>query len=89
MQARIERCLTDLARQHPEGAVVIVTHGGVLDILYRCAMGRPLTGPRDAPIPNAGLNWLDIAVDGQGLHWTMVAWGQTEHLTDASRDEIL
>ena len=89
MQARIEAFLADLAREYPDQAVVIVTHGGVLDILYRRAMGRRLTGPRDAPIPNAGLNWLDIEAADQGLRWTMVAWGETEHLSDASRDEIL
>ena len=89
MRERIEHCLINLARTYPTESVVIVTHGGVLDILYRRAMGRPLTGPRDAPIPNAGLNWLDLEANDQGLCWTMVAWGETEHLTDASRDEIL
>ncbi|MEN9901781.1 MAG: phosphoglycerate mutase [Pseudomonadota bacterium] len=89
MLERIERCLSDLARVYADQAVVIVTHGGVLDLLYRRAMGRTLTGPRDAPIPNAGLNWLDIEAEEQGLRWTMVAWGETEHLTGASRDEIL
>jgi len=89
MLARIEACLGDLARAHPDEAVVIVTHGGVLDLLYRRAMGRTLMGPRDAPIPNAGLNWLDIEAQSEGLRWTMVAWGETEHLTGASRDEIL
>ena len=89
MQARIEAFLADLAREYPDQAVVIVTHGGVLYILYRRAMGRRLTGPRDAPIPNAGLNWLDIEAADQGLRLTMVAWGETEHLSDASRDEIL
>ena len=89
MLERIERCLSDLALVYADQAVVIVTHGGVLDLLYRRAMGRALTGPRDAPIPNAGLNWLDIEAEEQGLRWTMVAWGETEHLTGASRDEIL
>ncbi len=89
MLERIENCLLDLARVYADRAVVIVTHGGVLDLLYRRAMGRALTGPRDAPIPNAGLNWLDIEAEEQGLRWTMVAWGETTHLTGASRDEIL
>lgn len=89
MQARIEGFLADLARDYSDQSVIIVTHGGVLDILYRRAMGRVLTGPRDAPIPNAGLNWLEIEAVNEGLRWTMVAWGQTEHLSDASRDEIL
>lgn len=89
MQARIEAFLSDLANTYADKAVVIVTHGGVLDILYRRAMGRGLTGPRDAPIPNAGLNWLDIVAQNEGLRWDMVAWGETEHLSGASRDEIL
>lgn len=89
MLERIERSLWDLASQQADHAVILVTHGGVLDLLYRRAMGRPLTGPRDAPIPNAGLNWLDIEAEEAGLRWTMVAWGKTEHLTGASRDEIL
>lgn len=89
MVGRIEACLKALALAYPKDRVVVVTHGGVLDVLYRLAMGRRLTGPRDAPIPNAGLNWLDLQADKLGLRWAMVAWGETEHLTATSRDEIL
>ena len=89
MLERIENCLSGLAQVYADQAVIIVTHGGVLDLLYRRATGRELTGPRDGPIPNAGLNWVDIDAEEQGLRWTMVAWGKTEHLTGASRDEIL
>ena len=89
MVARIETCLERLAQNYADQSVVLVTHGGVLDVLYRRAMGRDLAGPRDAPIPNAGLNWLDLALTGKGLRWTMLAWGETGHLTDASLDEIL
>lgn len=89
MVARIETSMRRLATDYADQAVILVTHGGVLDILYRQAMGRELTGPRDAPIPNAGLNWLDLALVGDELRWTMVAWGETGHLNDASLDEIL
>lgn len=89
MVERIERYLAELAQVHQDQSVILVTHGGVLDILYRRAMGRPLTGPRDAPIPNAGLNWLDLAPVGKGLRWRLLAWGETTHLADASLDEIL
>ncbi|MBU3667736.1 MAG: histidine phosphatase family protein [Rhodocyclaceae bacterium] len=89
MVARIEACLHRLAQDYADQSVVLVTHGGVLDVLYRRAMRRDLTGPRDAPIPNAGLNWLDLAPAGEGLQWTMLAWGETGHLKDASLDEIL
>ena len=89
MVERIEAALQRLASEYADQPVILVTHGGVLDVLYRRAMGRELTGPRDAPIPNAGLNWLDLALVGDQLHWTMVAWGETGHLNDASLDEIL
>lgn len=89
MVSRIENHLIDLVKTYGEDRVMLVTHGGVLDVLYRRAMGRELTGPRDAPIPNAGMNWLDLDLDNGHLRWTMVAWGQTEHLIDASLDEIL
>ena len=97
MTARIEACLEQLTRRYADQSVVLVTHGGVLDVLYRRAMGRPLTGPRDAPIPNAGLNWLELTSTrtsaqtsgGNGLAWRMLAWGETGHLADASLDEIL
>lgn len=89
MVTRIEACLRALAAQYTNQSMILVTHGGVLDILYRRAMGRELTGPRDAPIPNAGLNWLDLTLTDDQLCWTMVAWGETSHLEDASLDEIL
>jgi probable phosphoglycerate mutase len=89
MVDRIEACLRRLAARHEDQSVILVTHGGVLDVLYRRAMDRALTGPRDAPIPNAGLNWLDLTLSDEGLRWAMVAWGETAHLNDASLDEIL
>ncbi len=89
MARRIEAFLTRLAQDYGDQSVVLVTHGGVLDVLYRRAMGRDLAGPRDAPIPNAGLNWLDLVPAGESLRWAMVAWGETSHLKDASLDEIL
>lgn len=89
MVGRIESYLAALARGFTDQSVILVTHGGVLDVLYRRATGRALTGPRDAPIPNAGLNWLDLSVAGSELRWTMMAWGETGHLADASLDEIL
>ena len=89
MVYRIESCLVELVQRYADQSVVLVTHGGVLDVMYRRAMGRELTGPRDAPIPNAGLNWVDLTLENGQLRWSMVAWGETAHLTDASLDEIL
>jgi probable phosphoglycerate mutase len=42
----------------PQSKVLIVTHGGVLDMLYRAALGLPLDAERACPIPNAAINRL-------------------------------
>ena len=58
----------------PSGAtvrtVLIVTHGGALDMLYRAAHDEPLDAEREWPIPNAVINRLRFA-DGR---FTVAAW---------------
>ena len=52
----------ELAASAPGRRVVVVTHGGVLDMLWRSAHGLPLDGLRQCEIPNTGLNrlrWVD------------------------------
>jgi broad specificity phosphatase PhoE len=41
--------------------ILVVTHGGVLNLVHRRAHGQDLRGPRAAPIPNAGLNWVELS----------------------------
>lgn len=74
--ARIHATLDGIAHRHPDGTVLIVTHGGVLDIVHRLATGKPLTAPRDFTIPNAALNWIGW----DGAAWTLIAWAQQNHL---------
>ena len=54
----------------------IVTHGGVLDMLWRTAHGLSLDGLRDCEIPNTGLNRLRWA--GDTLH--IDRWADDGHL---------
>jgi probable phosphoglycerate mutase len=62
--------------------LLIFTHGGVLEIVYRYATGRGLTAPRDFEIPNAALNRV-IA----GAHeWRVESWADVHHLTVALDD---
>lgn len=75
--ARVSAGLRAIALAHPERQVLVVTHGGVLDIAYRLATGRDLALPRDFLLPNAGLNWIDWTGDG----WRIELWADTEHLT--------
>ena len=75
-EARILGCIADLVSAHSGQTLVVVTHGGVLDVIYRRVHGLPSDAPRDYPIPNAGLNWVSIAAD----QWLIERWGETAHL---------
>ena len=71
-------CLTRIANTHAGERVVVVTHGLVLDTLYRAARGMDLAPRREAPLYNASLNTFRY-VDGG---WIEVTWGDVEHLAD-------
>ncbi len=73
---RITQGIVWMARHHPNQTLCAVAHGGVLDILYRKATGRPLETPRDFTIPNCGLNWFRFDAAG----WHLERWGDREHL---------
>jgi probable phosphoglycerate mutase len=81
--ARIQQAFDDIAACHPGATVLIVTHGGVLDIAYRLASGMALERARDFGIPNAAVNWLQRDAHG----WRLLAWGVEDHLA-AALDEL-
>lgn len=81
--ARIEQAVSEIARRHPGEQVLIVTHGGALDIMHRLSTGKPLEATRDFPIPNAALNWIAFA-EGR---WHLLAWAQQAHLAQ-THDEL-
>lgn len=76
--ARVRETLEELAERHQGQSIMIVTHGGVLDLVYRYVNQVPLEVPRAWPTHNAALNQL--AHTSQG--WRMVSWGDQEHLFD-------
>jgi len=80
---RIRRAFNDIADAHAGQSILVVAHGGVLDILNRLARGRALDEPRDFKIPNAALNWLQRGTDG----WSIEAWAQEAHL-EGAKDEL-
>ncbi len=80
---RVCDVLADLAGRHPQGRIVVVSHGGVLDCVYRMAGTMPLEAPRSWSLFNASLNTLAWA-DGA---CRVVAWGDVTHLA-APADEI-
>lgn len=69
-------CLTEIAERHEGGHVVVVTHGLVLDALYRVAHGMTLDTPRPVPLLNASLNGFGY----RERMWRMSFWGDVAHL---------
>jgi probable phosphoglycerate mutase len=60
--ARVLGAVRELAAVGAGQCLAVVTHGGVLDMLWRTAHGLPLDGLRVCEIPNTGLNrlrWVD------------------------------
>ncbi len=74
--ARTMAALQALLAVHAGQRVVVVTHGGVLDMLWRSAHGLSLTGPRECEIPNTGINRLHWS--GGRLH--IDGWADVAHL---------
>ncbi|MBI4755457.1 MAG: histidine phosphatase family protein [Betaproteobacteria bacterium] len=69
---RVRHCLAQLATRHHGQQIVVVSHGGVLDIMRRVATAMDLRAPRDFAIPNAALNWLEF----NGARWHLLCWGE-------------
>lgn len=69
--ARVLAGLAALMDAHPGQTLLAVTHGGVLDVLYRAATGRSLSTPRDFSLPNCSTNWFFYRAGA----WELEAWG--------------
>ncbi len=81
---RAVAAVTDIVSTHPAGKLVVVTHGGVLDCLYREASGMRIEAERNFGIVNAAINRLQW--DGHRFH--IVQWSDASHLEAAGLDEI-
>jgi probable phosphoglycerate mutase len=72
-----------IAARHRGGHIAVVTHGGVLDALYRAASRIAIDAPRTWQIGNASINRLLHGEQG----FTLVGWSDTFHLEDPSLEE--
>ncbi|MDO6385242.1 histidine phosphatase family protein [Uliginosibacterium sp. 31-12] len=80
---RISSVLLELALRHPGEDLLVVSHGGCMDIMYRLVTGKPLEEPRDFPLSNATLNWISY----EAGNWALLSWDERSHL-QTSCDEI-
>jgi 2,3-bisphosphoglycerate-dependent phosphoglycerate mutase len=82
---RVVATASRIAHAHAGRTLLLVTHGGVLDCLYRAASRIALNAPRTWELPNTGVNRLLHTPEG----FTLVGWGDTQHLADdVALDEL-
>ncbi|HYN61858.1 MAG TPA: histidine phosphatase family protein [Rubrivivax sp.] len=79
---RAVAAVTRLALAHRGQCIALVTHGGVLDLLYRQATRVALDAPRSWQVANASINRLLHSAEGMML----VGWADVGHL-DRARDD--
>jgi probable phosphoglycerate mutase len=74
--ARCIEAVSALAAAHAGQCIAIVSHGGVLDSLYRAAVGVDLVAPRSWQLGNATINRLLF----NGERFSLVGWSDAQHL---------
>ena len=84
--ARVTEALQRLASEHQNQRVVVVTHGGAMDMIWRAATATPIEDPRKAPLLNASINRIAIRASGSQFEWSLLEWGNVDHLQDSDND---
>ncbi|MEO8020530.1 histidine phosphatase family protein [Polaromonas sp.] len=83
LRERVVATAEKLAARHAGELIVLVGHGGVMDVLYRAATRLDIQAPRTWALGNAAINRLLWTPDG----FTLVGWADTQHLDDGTLDE--
>lgn len=76
LRGRVLAQMQVLARRHPGQTVAAVTHGGVLDAVYRISAGLEVDAPRNFELRNASIN----RVGWDGERFSVLGWGDVAHL---------
>ena len=83
LSARTLACVERLAAAHAGCTIALVSHGGVLDCLYRAATRLALDAPRTWVLPNAAIHRLLHTPQGLSL----VGWNDGAHLDGLALDD--
>jgi probable phosphoglycerate mutase len=81
---RINNALEKIREQYLGKTVLLVSHGGALDMMYRIASKQPLDAEKAVAVPNASLNWISH----DGHTWKVDGWADTSHLENLALDNL-
>ena len=82
--SRIHRALENIRAQHDGKTILLVSHGGALDMMYRLASKQSLESEKAVAVPNASLNWISH----NGYSWQVDKWADISHLKNAALDNL-
>jgi probable phosphoglycerate mutase len=82
--SRVVKAIDEIATRHAGKRVMVVSHGGAMDIIWRHASQVSLQEERKTPIVNTSVNRILVSADG----WKIIDWGDVSHLKGASRDDV-
>ena len=82
--ARVVEAINEIAARHVGQRVMVVSHGGAMDIVWRHANQVSLQAPRQAPLLNASLNRLNVSPQG----WSVIRWGDVDHLATGTQNDV-
>ena len=74
---RVGAALSRVVREHAGGAIVVVCHGGVVDVAFRALLGLPQTGGFDLHTLNTSLTEFVLGRPGR---WRLVRYNDAAHL---------
>lgn len=81
---RIQTALEKIRLEHTGETILLVSHGGALDMMYRLASNQALDAEKAVSVPNASLNW--ISHDGNA--WKVDSWADIGHLDSLALDNL-
>jgi probable phosphoglycerate mutase len=74
-------CLEELAARHRGEKIVVVTHGGVVQGMFRHVTGVGFAAARHFSLQNAAYNLFQH----DGTDWSVETWGDVAHLATVAR----
>lgn len=81
---RVISALDALGARHTGKQIAIVTHGGVLTVVFKHVLGLSITAPRYFSVPNTSYNLLS----NQGNGWRVESMGDISHLDKGTLDDV-
>ena len=85
---RVMSAVTEIGSRHANQTVALISHGGVLDVVYRAARVLQWHAPREHQMLNAAVNRLTASASASApIALSIDLWGDVAHLQEA-RDEL-